>query len=200
MYAEEAGSIIDGVDNAKQHAFYIKSILDLAEVEVLSLCDFGFGNGILLKEFVMKLKPKLIIAIDPSKEAIDQLKKQSWITKLNHKIYQTTIEKLDQSKINKPFDLGICNSIVQYIPNKDITFVFQKMATLCKYLYFSVPTIADYNYMLNELEFTDPYANKRTKKFYLNRLSPYFTIVSYNLLESKSIPSGSGFVYEFFRF
>ena len=57
MYSEEDGSIIDGVHNAKEHARYIKSILNLADVEVTSIADFGFGKGILLREFV-KLRLK----------------------------------------------------------------------------------------------------------------------------------------------
>lgn len=200
MYSEEDGAIIDGVHNAKEHARYIKSILDLAEMDVNSIADFGFGKGILLHEFIKEFKPKQILAIDPSKEAVTNLSKQKWLMKIKHKILQTTIEKFSESKTSKTFDLGICNSIFQYIANKDVTSSFEKLSRLCKYLYFAVPTKVDYDYMKKELNFIDPYSNSRTKQFYLKALSPHFTIVSYNLLESKVIQKDSGFTYEFFRF
>lgn len=200
MYAEDDESIIDGIDNAKEHARYLKSILDLSEVFVESIGDFGFGKGILLREVVKKFKPKQIIAIDPSREANDKLKKQLWIQKYSCNIEQTTLENFKESKIKKPLDLGICNSIFQYISNNDVTPAFEKLAQLCKYVYFSVPTKVDYEYMKNELDFIDPYAYVRNKKFYTKAISPYFTIVSHNLLESKIHTKESGFLYEFFRF
>ncbi len=200
MYAEDDESIIDGIDNAKEHARYLKSILELGEVFVESIGDFGFGKGILLREIVKEFKPKRIIAIDPSKEANDKLKKEKWLQNCTHKIQQTTLENLDESKIIKPLDLGICNSIFQYISNQDVPLAFAKLARLCKYVYFSVPTKIDYNYMKKELDFIDPYANVRNKKFYLKNIAPHFTIVSLNLLESKIHTKESGFLYEFFRF
>ena len=200
MYSEEDGSIIDGVHNAKEHARYIKSILNLADVEVTSIADFGFGKGILLREFVKEFKPEQILAIDPSKEAVVNLSRKKWLTKVKHKISQTTIEKFSEPKNAKSFDLGICNSIFQYIAQEDVIASFEKLSRLCKYLYFAVPTKVDYDYMKKELNFIDPYANSRTKQFYLKALSSYFTIVSYNLLESKVHKKDSGFIYEFFRF
>ena len=86
MYSEEDGSIIDGVHNAKEHARYIKSILNLADVEVTSIADFGFGKGILLREFVKEFKPEQILAIDPSKEAVVNLSRKKWLTKVKHKL------------------------------------------------------------------------------------------------------------------
>ena len=79
MYAEEDDSIIDGIDNAKEHAKYLKSVLNLGEVNVQSIGDFGFGKGILLREIAKEFNPKRIMAIDPSKEANDNLQKQKWI-------------------------------------------------------------------------------------------------------------------------
>jgi hypothetical protein len=200
MYAEDADSIIDGIDNAKEHARYLKSILDLGEISVESIGDFGFGKGILLREIVKEFKPKQIIAIDPSKEANDKLKRQPWIQKYSYKIENTTLENFKESKIKKPLDLGICNSILQYVPSQEITTVFDKLSRLCRYVYFSVPTKVDYDYMKKELDFIDPYAYSREKKFYLKKLAPHFTIVSLNLLESKIHTRESGFLYEFFRF
>ena len=200
MYAEDDESIIDGIDNAKEHAKYLKSVLDLGEIQVTSIGDFGFGKGILLKEIAKEFHPERIIAIDPSKEANDKLKKQNWIKKFTHSVQCTTLEELNESKIKTPIDLGICNSIFQYIPTKKVSFAFAKLSRLCKYVYFSVPTKVDYDYMKKELDFIDPYANIRDKSFYLKNMSRHFSIVSLNLLESKVHTRESGFLYEFFRF
>jgi hypothetical protein len=200
MYAEEDDSIIDGIDNAKEHAKYLKSVLNLGEVNVQSIGDFGFGKGILLREIAKEFNPKRIMAIDPSKEANDNLQKQKWIKKYSCTIKQTTLENFKEQELSKPLDLGICNSIFQYIPSSKISFVFSKLSRLCRYLYFSVPTQVDYDYMKSELDFIDPYAQVRDKKFYLKNMKPHFTIVSLNLLESKIHTKESGFLYEFFRF
>jgi hypothetical protein len=200
MYAKEDDAIIDGLDNAKEHAKYLKSILDLAQIPVLTLADFGFGKGILLREIANKFKPKRIIAIDPSLEAIVNLKKQKWIQNSKTTILHTTIQDIPISKIPKTLDLGIFNSILQYIPEKEINPVIKKLSLACKYLYFSVPTSVDYSMMRKEFGFVDPYAFSRTKSFYLKALSPYFTIVSCNLLESKIHIKDSGFSFELFKF
>jgi stage III sporulation protein SpoIIIAA len=57
----------------------LKSVLNLGEVNVQSIGDFGFGKGILLREIAKEFNPKRIMAIDPSKEANDNLQKQKWI-------------------------------------------------------------------------------------------------------------------------
>lgn len=200
MYAEDEESIIDGIDNAKEHAKYLKAVLKLGEISVTSIGDFGFGKGILLKEIANQLKPQRIIAIDPSKEANDKLKNQKWIQKYSYQIKQTTLEQFEEKNISLPLDIGICNSVFQYIASKNISTAFEKLARLCRYVYFSVPTKVDYAYMQKELDFIDPYSNIRNKNFYLKSMSSHFTIVSLNLLESKLYAKESGFLYEFFRF
>lgn len=198
MYAEEEGSIIDGIHNAKDHAAYIYHTLKLADFAVKTLADFGFGKGILLKEFASKFKPSKILALDPSREMVEELKKSSWIRKYNSKIIHATLQDYDHKK-GKPFDLVICNSILQYIPDKEVSEVFKKLSLLAKYVYFAVPTERDYEYMKREMDFVDPYAFNRPKEFYVKAISPYFTGVSLNLLESRALIKESGFVYEFFR-
>ncbi len=200
MYAEEDGAEIDGIHNAKEHARYLKSILDYAGVEVNSIGDFGFGKAVLLHEIVKEFKPNRIFALDPSLEAVKNLENKRWIKNRKHKILRNSLENFNDTKIKRPFDLGICNSIFQYIPTKDVSNCYKKLSKLCKYLYFSVPTQLDYEYMKKELHFIDTYANSRKKEFYLKALQPYFSIVSHNLLESKTHIKESGFVYEFFRF
>ena len=58
MYVEDEESVIDGIYNAENHARYVYELLQLFEISVKSLGDFGFGLGILLREFVSILKQK----------------------------------------------------------------------------------------------------------------------------------------------
>lgn len=194
------GSNIDANFNAVEHANYIASILRLMDVTVNSVIDIGFGKACLLKEVVQKLMPEKVIAIDPSVERINELMNQKWISSWNIAILNATIESFDGSLLQEPIDLGIFNSVAQYIQT-DMDKIFSKLAKITRYLYFSVPTKTDYDRFKREVDFFDPYAYTRTKSFYYEMLSPYFTIVSYNLLESKRIPKTSySFMDEFYRF
>lgn len=194
------GSNIDGIFNAMEHANYIAAILRLMDVPVNSIIDIGFGKGCLLKEITRMLRPDRIIAIDPSIERTKELMAQDWISPWNIAVLNTTIEAFNESLLKEPIDLGIFNSIAQYIQT-DLDKVFDKLARIARYLYFSVPTEADYKRINKEIDFVDPYAYYRAKSFYYKMLTPHFTIVSYNLLESKRIQKTSySFMDEFYRF
>ncbi|MGJ4715767.1 class I SAM-dependent methyltransferase [Leptospira interrogans] len=193
-----SGTDVDATFNAKEHAHYAKSILNLMEINVNSIADFGFGKAILLKEMVKIFKPRRIMAIDPSEQMLDELLAQKWIRAWNISVLNTTVQELDLSYfVHLPFDLGICNSVVQYIQG-DLRPVFEKLHKIVKYLYFSVPTKDDYIRMKKDIYFEDPYAYVRTKKQYLKMLKPYFRRVGFNLLESRLI-SESRFTDELFK-
>lgn len=182
-----SGTDVDATFNAKEHARYAKSIFNLMEINVNSIADFGFGKGILLKEMVKIFKPGRVLAIDPSEQMLDELIAQKWIRAWNISVLNTTVQELDLSYfVHLPFDLGICNSVVQYIEG-DLKPVFEKLHKIVKYLYFSVPTKDDYIRMKKEIHFEDPYAFVRTKKQYMKMIEPYFRRVGYNLLESRLV-------------
>nr|WP_165783264.1 class I SAM-dependent methyltransferase [Leptospira barantonii] len=193
-----SGTDVDATFNAKEHARYAKSILNLMEIPVNSIADFGFGKAILLKEMVKIFKPGRVLAIDPSEQMLDELLAQKWIRAWNMSVLNTTVQDLDLSYfVHLPFDLGICNSVVQYIDG-DLRPVFEKLHKIVKYLYFSVPTKADYIRMKKDIYFEDPYAHVRTKKQYLKMIEPYFRRVGFNLLESRLIGEASRFTDEMF--
>ena len=98
----------------------------------------------------------------------------------------------------EPVELGICNSVLQYLPDSVLPQVIERLAKYCNYLYFTVPTKADYDLMRKEMNFSDPYAFERSQKKYRKLLSRDFEIVSYNLLQSKWLGE-KGFREEFFR-
>ncbi|TGK03892.1 class I SAM-dependent methyltransferase [Leptospira semungkisensis] len=183
-----SGKDVDASFNAKEHAKYIKSLFDLMQLEPRSIADFGFGKGLLLKEFVKIFQPNRIFAVDPSEEMVDAIAKQKWIRGYNLSFLHSTIQDLELKHFNfPPFDLGVCNSVVQYIEEKQLPKVFEKLHKLVNYLYFTVPTKNDYDRMKKEIYFTDPYAYQRSKKYYEKLIKPYFRRVAFNLLESRIV-------------
>ncbi|TGL62559.1 class I SAM-dependent methyltransferase [Leptospira jelokensis] len=194
------GLDVDGSYNAKQHAEYLKSLFQLMEIPVYKIADFGFGKGILLREMVKAFSPVKVFAVDASKEAFEELKKKDWVKRSDKfHIYHESLETLVLPKLEKePVELGICNSVIQYLPENQIPSVLEKMAKYCNYLYFTVPTNEDYAVMKQEMSFVDPYAFSRTKKKYRKWIARDFEIVGYNLLQSKWLGE-KGFKEDFFR-
>lgn len=200
MYIEDDESVIDGVFNAVNHARYVYELMQLFEISIHTIGDFGFGLGILLREFASVFKPKKIVAIDPSAEAINRILAEKWISSYNIAIQQNSIELYDSTYLQKyPLDLVICNSVLQYVPNNKVEICFEKLSKICKYLYITIPTVQDYKFMKSQLNFTDPYAFSRSKTFYTKLYKKYFTCVSHNLLESKSTIISSPIIFELFR-
>ncbi|TGL31502.1 class I SAM-dependent methyltransferase [Leptospira koniambonensis] len=193
-----SGKDVDASFNAKEHAKYIKSVFDLMQVHPRSIADFGFGKALLLKEFVKIFQPNRVFAVDPSEDMIDAIAKQKWIRSYNLSFLHSTIQDLELKHIQlPPFTLGICNSVVQYIEDKHLPKVFEKLHKITNYLYFTVPTKNDYTRMKKEIYFTDPYAHQRSKKYYEKLINPYFRRVAFNLLESR-ITKESPFCDELF--
>ncbi len=183
-----SGKDVDASFNAREHAKYIKSLFDLMQIQPRSIADFGFGKGLLLKEFVKIFQPGKVFAVDPSEEMIDQIAKQKWIRGYNLSFLHSTVQDLELKYFTSaPFELGIFNSVVQYIPDKELPKVFEKLHKITQYLYFTVPTKNDYIRMEKEIYFTDPYAHHRSKKYYEKLIRPYFRRVAFNLLESRIV-------------
>jgi hypothetical protein len=180
---------MDGVANAKLHARYLKSYLELEMVQINSVIDFGFGLGYMLNEMMKAFRPYRSFGIEPSLHAFEiaksyQLKKSPGrkVTLANSGL--TNWAKKVNSK-SKHFDLGICTSVFQYLTKSEIEEVLPVMAKQVRYLYFSVPTDIEFERQVSDLEFADKYAKKRSREYYLRLLKPHFTFISSRLLESK---------------
>jgi len=195
-----SGLDVDGSYNAKQHAAYLHSLFQLMEISVYKMADFGFGKGILLREFVRTFAPVQVYAVDASEDAFLELQKKDWVKRSDkYHIVHSSLEDFSLAKLEKePVDLGICNSVLQYLPDPVLPHVVEKLAKYCSYLYFTVPTKVDYDEMRKEMKFTDPYAFERSQKYYRKLLSHDFEVVGYNLLQSKWLGE-KGFKEEFFR-
>lgn len=192
------GRSIDGTFNAAKHADYIKSIFALSEFPVKKIIDIGFGKGKILEAVVKKFNPATIIALDPSKLMVNSLSKKSWIQKYNIAIVNKKFQEFKIDYLQKyPLDLAIANSVFQYI--EDVEEQLKRLSTIARFCYFSVPTKNDYTRMERDFNFVDKYAFARTKEFYVEMISKYFTRVSYNLLESKLIKEHEYFTAELYR-
>jgi hypothetical protein len=101
---------------------------------------------------------------------------------LNESIQQWC-NRTDSKKLS--FDLGLCNSVFQYIPDKELKEIIPVLSKRIKYLYLTVPTDIELDRQIEELEFNDTYAIRRSRELYRKILSKHFTNISSKLWESK---------------
>jgi len=193
---------MDGVFNAKNHAVYLKNFFDLENVEIKSMIDLGHGLGYLLREFYKTLSPQNAWGIEPSEHAF--LKSQKLLKSYDIKLENTDLLSWCKKKWRgkKAIDLGICTGVIHYLPEDEIKQILPVLAKRVRYLYFSVPTNRELDRQIDEMDFFDPYAIRRSKSKYLNLLKPHFSIVSSRVLESKNFYSedNTSFTDLLFRF
>ena len=193
---------MDGVFNAKNHALYLKNFFDLENVKVKSMIDLGHGLGYLLREFHKTFSPQTAWGIEPSEHAFSTSQKllKPYDIKLENPDLLSWCSK--QWRGNKAIDLGICTGVIHYLPEEEIKQILPVLAKRIRYLYFSVPTNRELDRQISEMDFFDPYAQRRSKSKYYNLLKPYFTIVSSRVLESKNFYSAENtqFTDLLFRF
>lgn len=187
LYAEP--ETMDGIGNVKEHIKYIKSVFELDLIDISSIIDFGFGHGIMLKKILKEYIPYKAAGIEPSKYMFNQIdpKKITPVKSTKLDLQNTDLLnwcKKDHKK-NNYFDLGICMSVFQYLPLKDLKVILPILSKRVKYLYLTVPTDQELEKQVDDLKFFDPYAKRRSRKYYYNLLKPHFTFISSKILESK---------------
>lgn len=181
---------MDGIVNATHHAHYLKSFFSVEFVDVSSIIDFGFGLGHLFEAMLKEFMPYKAWGIEPSKFAFDQVleKEISPCESTQLSLKNWSLEKwatYAHQKNQKWFDLGICTSVFQYMDEDSLKIVIPEMSKRVKYLYLSVPTDFELKRQVEDLDFKDRFAHRRSKNFYLKLLKPYFTIIGNRVLESK---------------
>jgi len=182
--------VMDGICNATQLAHALKLLFEIQCIDISSIVDLGFGLGHLLKAMIDAFTPHTVIGLEPSPHAYHQLDKAALTQVESTEIHLLHTDLLnwaiDKTPLYQgPFDLGICTSIFQYLSDREIEQAMPILAQRIKYLYFSVPTDIELDYQIQELNFCDPYAIRRSKTEYHDFLREYFTIVSNRVLESK---------------
>jgi len=180
---------MDCIGNAKAHVNYLKSIFELEHVDVSSVIDLGCGYAYFFQKVLKAFLPYRACAIEPSQYALDKAKQRKLkpveSTKLS--LFNENIEQWcerEDSKKNR-FDLALCTSVFQYLPEESLNKILPILSRRVKYLYLTVPTDIELDRQIEELKFHDTYALRRSKKYYWNLISKDFTNVSSRLWESK---------------
>lgn len=179
---------MDGIGNAQNHANYIKATFDLDFIDISSVVDLGFGLGHLFTAIMKEFIPYRAMGIEPSKYVFDEVKKRGIapVDSTSLKLLNTDLLTWCKDKrYEKHFDLGICTSVFQYLTDDEIKHVLPILSKRVKYLYFSVPTDKELDRQIEDLEFKDEYAIRRSKSWYQKEIKKHFTFVSSRILESK---------------
>lgn len=186
-YAE--AETMDGIGNVNLHVGYLKNFFGLEYIDISTVIDFGFGLGHLFEAVLKEFIPYRAQGIEPSRYAFERVQKRGISPVESTKLTLKPIDLMSWAQAQKTksrwFDLGICTSVFQYLSKEEIEFVLPIMAKKVKYLYFSVPTDKELNRQVEELEFCDRYAYKRSRATYQRLIKKHFTFVSARVLESK---------------
>jgi len=180
---------MDCIGNAKQHVQYLKSFFELELIDVSSIIDLGFGYGYLFQRMLKTFIPYRARGIEPSRFAYSKatarkLKPvESMKLQLDNISLQDWSEEEDSKK--NSFDLGICTSVFQYLPEKELKSLIPVMSRRLKYLYLTLPTDIELDRQIEDLNFKDEYALRRSRDFYRKLLAPHFTNISSKVWESK---------------
>jgi SAM-dependent methyltransferase len=180
---------MDGIGNAAGHLKYLTSVFSLELIDINSVVDLGAGFGFFLQKVVKHYMPYKVAAIEPSAFAFSKLQKKKikYAESMQVRLEQMNLEEWCQRGTSKreSYDLGICMSVFQYLSKESLELVIPIMARRVKYLYLTFPTDAELKRQREEIAFYDQYALARPRDFYYKLLSPYFTVVSSRLMESK---------------
>jgi len=178
---------MDGIGNAKEHVQYLKSYFDVEHVDIESMIDFGFGYGYLFRQMMKAFIPHKALGIEPSEFIFKRAKIKSLkpVESTNLEILNIDLLTWSRNPSRKVYDLGICTSVFQYIPTKDLKEILPVISKKVKYLYLTVPTDLELKRQVSELDFKDEYALHRSREAYYRLLKPHFTFISSRILESK---------------
>ncbi|WP_412473549.1 class I SAM-dependent methyltransferase [Halobacteriovorax sp. YZS-1-1] len=180
---------MDGIGNAKEHVGYIKYLFGMEYIDISSIIDLGFGLGHLFEALLDEFKPYKAHGIEPSEHAYNIVKKRdiNKIPSTKFKLEKTDLvswcERNKDKK--KSFDLAVCTSVFQYLTDEELEYCLPVLANRAKYLYLTVPTDKELDRQIEDLEFKDEYAIRRSRTKYQKMLKPHFTFISSRLLESK---------------
>jgi hypothetical protein len=180
---------MDGICNAKDHIKYLQSFFALEHIDISSIIDFGFGHGVLFKKMMKAFIPYKACGIEPSEYIFNKtIKKklkpvESTKLELLNEDLLTWCRRADSKKLS--FDLGICTSVFQYIETKDLKEIIEVLSRRVKYLYLTLPTDIELERQVDDIQFYDRYAKRRTQRQYLKLIKPHFAIVGSRILESR---------------
>lgn len=182
---------MDGIGNAKEHAAYLRAIFELDQIDISSVIDFGFGRGELFSAIMRTFLPYRAHGIEPSKEVFERanVEKMRPVSSTRLKLECLDIvswcQRCQSQTRPRWYDLGVMTSVAQYLSEQELDFALPLLSRQVKYLYFTVPTNRELDRQIEDLEFKDEYAYRRSREFYLRKLRKHFTVVSSRVLESR---------------
>tara|TARA_Y100001954_G_scaffold63231_1_gene68877 strand:+ start:472 stop:1275 length:804 start_codon:yes stop_codon:yes gene_type:complete len=176
---------MDCIGNVKEHFAYLTSLFNLEMIEIRSMVDLGFGLGSMIKEGRKKLALKKVCGVEPSPYAFETM--ATW--KKKYGIKNLTLKNMGMmewlEKTKGRYDLGLCNSVLQYLTTKELEQAIPLLSMRVKFLYLTVPTDTELDFQIRDHEFKDYYARRRSRVFYQKLLKKHFTFISNRLLESR---------------
>jgi hypothetical protein len=180
---------MDGIGNAKQHTKYLKSFCELELIDISSIIDLGFGYGYLFQSMMKEFIPYRACGVEPSLHAFNKARSRKLkpVESTKLELYNESI--LDWTKRsntkNTRFDLAICTSVFQYLDKSELEEIVPILSERIKYLYLTVPTDKELDRQIEDLEFHDEYAQRRSRNYYRKLLNRNFTNISSKVWESK---------------
>lgn len=181
--------MMEGIANASEYVRYAKSFFDLEEHPIESICDLGFGLGLLFREFLYVFQPDKALGIDPSPLAVKAAKALDLdpYNRIDVKLKKLDLLSWCRGSIEdwEYFDLGICTSVFQYLQDEELEEIIPILAERFEYLYLTVPTDIELKRQITQVGFHDEYAIHRSRSWYQRLLKKHFTFISNRILESK---------------
>lgn len=184
----ESPDEMDGIGNVDMHVGYIKNLFGMEYIDINSVIDLGFGLGHLFEALLKEFVPYKAYGIEPSNFAFEKVVQRNISPAESTKFKLEKIDLVSWCKANKKvksFDLGVCTSVFQYLSDEEIEECLPILAKRCKYLYLTVPTDKELDRQIEDLEFKDEYAIRRSRAKYQKMLKKHFTFISSRVLESK---------------
>jgi len=179
---------MDGIANAREHARYLKSYFDVEQVEIKTLVDMGFGLGVQFREMLNTFSPDSALGLDPSAfahERIGSLQLDPY-DRIEVELRQQSIQSWCSAPDgDETWDLGVCMSVFQYLPDEELRGCIPILASRLQFLYLTVPTDIELSRQEEQCKFHDEWAIPRTRDWYQETIGSDFTFISSRVLESK---------------
>jgi len=180
---------MEGISNAAEHARYLKSFFEVENLRIETMVDLGYGLGFQMREMLYLFSPSHAWGIEPSAYARKKAAELSYdpYGRIDLQLSDESLSTWATGDLpnNDVIDLGVCMSVLQYIPDEDMDAIIEGMARRLKFLYLTVPTDVELGRQVDELEFKDSWAIHRSRNWYQAAFAPHFSFVGSRILESK---------------
>jgi 2-polyprenyl-3-methyl-5-hydroxy-6-metoxy-1,4-benzoquinol methylase len=159
-------------DKLKQ-ARYVLAAFDQLGLPLRNVVDLGCGLGHWKQAFA-QLAPKVhYTGVEVSAFACQRF---GWV--------QSSVHAYTS---RKPFDLVICQQVLQHLNNRDCAQALANMASYCRgALLLEVATKEDWDSDVLDKSRTEDHEHLRSTKWYRKQLAPYFTAVGGGLFLANS--------------